>query len=581
MTAYLYVFVKERFEQELDHEMEIVGDLFRANTLNRLRVVEEIVENTALALSQGMDGPQRLGLLQEVVTKNKGDIYGMALAHVVEDNAPYYYRLGKAVKCVNLADRPYRYRQKPWFQDALSARTPQWSAAYWDADGGDILMSTYSVPICDDQGEVVAILTGDLSLEWLTDELNKPSYTNEHQRLLLTDHPSGMVLSGPEALKKTLQEVLDPIAQQEDRYAILSTPIAPTDWDVHVVFSQQKIQEKLNRVTYFILLFGLLGAVLIVICIYFIGTAVAKPLRYFADKVARIGQGQISTKIPYADRRDEIGTLARAFDTMQHELHDYIASVRESEIQKQRLASELAIGVKIQQALLPDLQLLKDERQVEIGAYLMPAKEVGGDLYDCFMIEPNKMCFFIGDVAGKGIPAALYMNGIRAYVRALVRQGKTPAEILGQINHDLSVNNALCMFATLVCGTLCTDTGVLSVANAGHEQPIIVRRDGRMTALSTSIYPAVAIMDNVVYIAKESVLQAGDTLFLYTDGVVDALDAQQECFGKDRLWALLAEGHNLPPTTLVETIRKSLETFTASLESFDDITLMAIRYKPI
>lgn len=581
VTTYVYVFIKERFERELAHEMRLVGDLFRANTFNRLRVVEEIVENTAIALSAIPTNQLRTALLQNVVAKNKGDIYGMALAKTTEVKAPYYYRDNTAnVRHVNLAEHVYQYREKVWFQGVMASRKPQWSPAYEDTHGGDALMSTYSFPIFDPQGNILEILTGDLSLEWLTGDLNEASETNEHQYLFLTDHQTGTLLSAPDAFTKTSSTILSDILQG-DKYDVLTIPIEETLWDVNVVFAHQKLQDKLNNVMYFILLLSVLGIALMLICIYFIGTAVAKPLRSFADSISQIGKGDINKKLPYSTRQDEIGTLSRAFKTMQHELNDYIASIKESEIQKQRFASEMAIGQKIQQALLPDLQVWKDDSRISIGGYLNPAKEVGGDLYDCFMTEPDKLYFFIGDVAGKGIPAALYMNGIRAYLRALAHQGKSPADIVGQINRELSVNNDLCMFATVVCGVLCRDTGALTVANAGHEQPFILRQGGYLAPLSTSIFPAVGIVDSVMYKAHESLLHSGDTLFLYTDGVLDALNPHNQPFGKDRLMALLADTQCLYPPTLVASVRKSLKNFTLTAEPFDDITVLAIQYKSI
>lgn len=579
VSGYLFLFVKARFEQELVHEMQLVGELFRANTVNRLRVVEEIVENTAIALGRLEMEKQRTDLLERIVTENQGDIYGMALANTQRDDAPYFYRDSSVagVNQMNLADSLYRYREKTWFQVVLKDGQAQWSPAYQDTNGGDALMSTYAVPITDQSGRVSAVLTGDLALAWFTKGLEDVTVPEDHQYLFLTARETGALLSGPPSLMK--DSVLFSRIVGGAEHQTLCIPIARTDWDVNVAFPRQLIEQKLHRVTFFIFLLSLLGIVLILICIYFIGTTMAKPLRLFTTYVRGFGKGNINQRFPYGSRKDEIGELSRAFTTMQSELNEYIAAIRRSETERQQIVSELAIGRQIQQSLLPNLHDWEKDPNLAITGFLSSAKEVGGDLYDCFLTGDNTLCFFIGDVSGKGIPAALYMNGIRAYIRALAHHRRSPAAIIEQINAELSRHNELCMFATMICGVLCTETGKLSIANAGHEPPIIIEGDGNLRVLSADISPAVAILDTAHYHTRTSVLNRGEMLFLYTDGVLDAVDKHGELFGKDRLFDLLANAGELESGGIIETVRKELECFTWAAEPFDDITLLGIQYK--
>ena len=252
----------------------------------------------------------------------------------------------------------------------------------------------------------------------------------------------------------------------------------------------------------------------------------------------------------------------------------YQDQVRES------LASELRVAHEIQRGMVPkDFAGLSFGLPIDVYALLEPAKEVGGDLYDVFPLGDGRVCIVLGDVSGKGIPAALFMAITATLLRATARHVQQPEKILSHVNQELSRDNATSMFVTLFCGVLDTRTGRLACASGGHTSPVLLRTGAPPRLLAGRTGTVVGIQTNLAFEPWEVQLEPGDALFLYTDGVTEAFDTSRHCFGEDRLLQALRET-GPDARAMVERVRNAVRAFAGGDPQSDDIALLAIRWLP-
>lgn len=252
---------------------------------------------------------------------------------------------------------------------------------------------------------------------------------------------------------------------------------------------------------------------------------------------------------------------------------------RAVEAEKQTIEGELKAAREIQMGIVPRLfPPFPDRKEVEINAVLEPAKEVGGDFYDFFLIDKNRLFFAIGDVSGKGVPASLFMAITLTLLRTTAMQGFTPGKILENVNDSLSRENATNMFVTVFCGILNLRTGTIEYGNAGHNPPFIVRKGGSIENLSGNESLVLAGMDDTPYKTMQASLGIGDTIFHYTDGVTEAMDREGNFYTEERLASSLKEIVGMSADQAVTTTLDKIHKFSAGADQSDDITIMAIRY---
>ena len=245
---------------------------------------------------------------------------------------------------------------------------------------------------------------------------------------------------------------------------------------------------------------------------------------------------------------------------------------------KQDLASELRVAQEIQRAIVPR-DFGWPGLPVEVHALIEPAKEVGGDLFDVFPLGQGRLCLVMGDVSGKGIPAALFMAVTATLLRATARHVQRPEEILSYVNQELARDNPTSMFVTLFVAILDTKTGRLSCASGGHTSPVLVRRGQAPQLLADRPGTVVGIQSNLSFEARELLLAPGDTLFLYTDGVTEAFDPERSCFGEERLLQALGQAE-ATPRQLVDGVLAAVRGFAGAAPQSDDIALLAVRWMP-
>ena len=253
---------------------------------------------------------------------------------------------------------------------------------------------------------------------------------------------------------------------------------------------------------------------------------------------------------------------------------------QKQQIENARIETELTMASSIQADMLPNIYpAFPDRPEFDIYATMEPAKEVGGDFYDFFLVDDDHLCMVMADVSGKGVPAALFMMASKIILANNAMMGKTPAQILTDTNAAICSNNREEMFVTVWLGILEISTGKLTAANAGHEYPVLMQAGGKFELIKDKHGFVIGGMDGVKYKEYELQLIPGSKLFLYTDGVPEATNAKNELFGKDRMLATLNENINASPDEMLKNIRYAVDGFVKDAEQFDDLTMLGMEYK--
>lgn len=313
--------------------------------------------------------------------------------------------------------------------------------------------------------------------------------------------------------------------------------------------------------------------------IYFISRTISRPIIRLTDTVKNTGEGDFDKKSDI-DSRDEIGDLARSFNRMQDELSHYMDNLKTATAEKERIGAELTLATRIQAAMLPNIYPAFPERQeFDIYASMDPAREVGGDFYDFFLIDDDHLCLIIADVSGKGVPAALFMMASRIILANNAKMGLSPSQILTNTNETICRNNREEMFVTVWLGILEISTGKLTAANAGHEFPVLMPGEGKFDFVKDKHGFVIGGMDGVKYKEYVLTLTPGSKLFLYTDGVPEATNAENELFGAERMLAALNENTAASPEEMLKNMRHSVDDFVKDAEQFDDLTMLGLEYK--
>ena len=276
----------------------------------------------------------------------------------------------------------------------------------------------------------------------------------------------------------------------------------------------------------------------------------------------------------------ELRLLADNVKRMADGVSTYMTNLKEATSEKERISTELSLATKIQFAMLPHkFPPFPDRTEFDLYAMMDPAREVGGDFYDFFMIDEDHLGLVMADVSGKGIPAALFMMVSKIILQSCAMLGKTPAEILTKTNDALCYDNQVNMFVTVWCGILEISTGKLTAANAGHEYPVLMQNGGEFSLYKDKHSFAVGGMEGILYKEYEIQLKPGDKLFLYTDGVPEATDKEEKMFGVERMLDTLNRNKTSDPCLLLKNVRSSVNAFAKGAEQFDDLTMMCLEYK--
>ena len=277
---------------------------------------------------------------------------------------------------------------------------------------------------------------------------------------------------------------------------------------------------------------------------------------------------------------DEIGQLAGSIDMMEEQIREYVENLTAVTAENKRIETELSLAARIQSNMLPNtFPAFPDRSDFDIFAYMTPAKEVGGDFYDFFLIDNTHLGIVIADVSGKGIPAALFMMASRIMIKNYAMTGMKPEEVLKVVNDQICSNNPEDMFVTVWLGILDLETGQLRASNAGHEYPIIKTPEGKFEILKDKHGFIIGGMKDSKYAGYDVSLSPGSILFLYTDGVTEATDKDNNFFGLESTVNALNSCADNAPAAYLRAAETAVKEFAGDAEQFDDLTMLCIEYK--
>jgi phosphoserine phosphatase RsbU/P len=317
----------------------------------------------------------------------------------------------------------------------------------------------------------------------------------------------------------------------------------------------------------------LLGSVIAI----FGARTISRPIADLIEMTRRIAGGDFTQRID-TRAKNEIGALAASFNGMTRRLAESIEHLKETTAAKERIESELQIAHEIQMSMVPKIfPPFPDRSEFDIFATLAPAKEVGGDFYDFFFIDDDHLCFAVGDVSGKGVPAALFMAVTKTLFKSTAENSGTPGEILARLNAEICRDNESCMFVTLFCGILNIRTGQVDYSNGGHNLPYHLHRDG-VNRLENLGGIALGLVEQTLYASGRMVLGPGEALLLYTDGVTEAMDSRERLYSEQRLAEFLASNRGSSPRQIVGDLARDVRSFAGAAPQSDDITALALRY---
>ena len=467
---------------------------------------------------------------------------------------PYALRTDTGVVCLQIAGESFDYTTDGFYKDIKEKKANSWVGPYDDIYL-EMRLVSYAVPIYEFTGDTVAVLGVDLDTESLGDTLNYRHIYPSSFDLLLTEE--GELIAGPadSTLRKEVEfvtslindstaerrlssngrsKVIDFDTRDRDGAVFVANMRGIPHWQIAVVCYDDEVYGSLMELRYRLLLLSLLAFGI---------------LLYLVRRFAK----------------DE-------------------EKLRSQALEQERIAGELHIASDIQQALLPEEEAsLKDIGDVQVEGRLIPAKAVGGDLYNAF-VRDGKLFFCIGDVSGKGIPSALIMAIIQALFRNIASREDNPSHIMKRLNETACRNNKANIFVTLFVGVLDLPTGHLHYCNAGHELPIMIRTQNSKAEISNlEAKPnlPVGLFEDFEYEMQTMQMQPGSALFLYTDGLTEARNAKGKLFGRDRVGQMIAEAGTTNPKQLVEAAIECWQKFIGETEQSDDLTLLALSYTPL
>ena len=602
IAGVVYFAVGEYMDDEAEQRFQIVVTRAYREVQRRLSEVYVANVNNVHEIERDVDDPDKLyDHLARIVRQNPY-IVSCGLLFIPDYYpekgrffVPFATRDTADVVSVMRIDSVYHdYVEEDWYVERMESDSADWVDPYFEnplltPHIAPRLLVTHAIPVHNREGRPVAVLCSDLSLEDMrNDMLQKVKQGKKHYEQN-EKHPSynciidrhGRYILHPDKdrmLKDTLDAGVTFKGQQGAVSAnidgvpswICYRNIRHVEWTVMMVVPEDLIQRHgrmLNIIILAVMVIGL--AAIYLFCRQQI-RKVTSPLHRFARSAEEVAKGNFNAPLPDIRDDDEIRQLRDSFGNMQQSLSQYIDELKTTTAQKSAIESELSIARNIQMSMLSTD--FPERPDLAIYAMLTPAKAVGGDLYD-FFLRGNSLYFCIGDVSGKGVPAALVMTSVCGAFRLLAESETEPVRIVSRMNDMMIRDSSMTIFVTFFAGVLDLDTGHLRYCNAGHKAPLVA---GQPLPVRSNL--PIGAMSDWKFEAQEADLAPGSTLFLYTDGLDEAEDAGRQQFGKARINAVM-QTTSPQPRTLIERMTQAVADFVGDTEQSDDLTMLAIQWK--
>ena len=562
ISAIQYRYTRGLLEEEL--EKSALQDLMTS----ALRIQEVVaraetgVTSQVWHIQRHLDDPDYMNTLVANMARDGGaNIVGAGIAF-----KPYFYpskgrlfevygrQTGDSLKVEQIASEKHDYTQKDFFQIAMKGDTVKWTLPYLDAEGAEAVVTSYGVPVRDERGEPVAALMVDMATDWVGEVVNQ-HHRNPSSFSLVMSGKGDLIaepddsLASPSLVRKIVEMVNDSTVERELKAKGMVTGFPFFDEERgesgHVYYAIKKNEPRWQMV---------------LVCY---------------DKEVF---GKLDDMRQYIMWMSLAGLLVLAVI-----IQLFVRSHRRllvTQMEQERIGSELRIAKEIQTQMLPQTNSVTRD-DVEVMGSLVPAREVGGDLFD-FFLRDEKLFFCIGDVSGKGVPSAMLMAVIHSLFRSASAHENNPARMMQVINETSCHGNEANMFVTLFIGVLDLPTGRLRYCNAGHDKPIMIdSQQSVINSLDAKPNLPVGLFADVKYMEHEYVLTAGSTLFLYTDGLTEARNGQHQLFRLERVKEVLGcFASESKPQVLLQTMTDAVNRFVEDAEQSDDLTMLAIHYTP-
>ena len=580
--------------------------------VSRVEDVLHSIEERTLALGEALsvlasrDDVADL-LLRRFVEGNR-DVYGGAIAWIPgargERRALYYHRPAEGeggLEAADLASDAYRFWERDWFKETTRSGQPLWTEPYLDRGGGEAWMVTFAVPFGTAGAAPAGVVTADVRLRRLDSivkgiELGRNGFglllsrsgfviaTSERGRL---DSEAPLLEQARPEARARLEPIVRSMRAGEPGFArvelqgypfrLTYRPLSRAGWSLAALYPEDEL---LAEVAWLRAVQGTLalgGLALLTLVVVLLSRRLTRPLIGLAASADAIARGDLDAPLPPVESRVEVGALALAFLRMRDSLKDYIRDLRETTAAKERLEGEIKVARRIQADMLPKPEAGGRGEGYELGATLVPARTVGGDLYDHFR-DGSRVFFLAGDVSGKGVAAALFMARAKTVFEAVASREGDPGAVLDRVNRSLCRDNEAGMFVTAAVGVLDLGTGDLDFALAGHEPPLLVPADRPPEPLRAEGGRVLGLIEESAFPVNRFRLRRGDAVVLYTDGVSEAQDRAGAFFGVERLVATAAGLRHATAPELTARVLEAVRGFAGEAPQSDDITILTLRY---
>ncbi len=500
----------------------------------------------------------------------------------------------------------YDYTTMDWYLVPRLLGRPYWTDPYFDEGAGNIIMCTYSKPLKDTEGKFIGVFTADLPIHWLSDKVNgiKP-YKSSYNLMVGKDASYIVHTDSARILRETIftatHNMEDTTVYHIGREMVAGhrgsvhfenddttsvafyTPIPTTGWSVAMVCPDRDIYQGTYNMAVVLITTLVVALLLLFLVMNYVIGRMTQPLHSFSESARRIAEGDFRAPLPQIKSKDEMLQLKESFRFMQTSLTDYIDRLKETTSAKERIESELNIAREIQMSMIPKIFPPYPHRQdIDIYAFMQPAKEVGGDLYD-FFLDGNKIYFAVGDVSGKGVPASLFMAVTRSIFRSIATSMGQPSAIITAMNNAMCDGNDANMFVTLFVGIMDLSTGEMVYCNAGHNPPVLMDQTGNVQLIDVAACTGlpVGVFEGFPYTDQTMSIGYGDKLVLYTDGLTEAENKKAELYGDDRLLHTLSRPgfKAMNVRDLLESLFADVEAHVAGAPQSDDLTIMVMEFR--
>ncbi len=493
----------------------------------------------------------------------------------------------------------FDYYDRPWYGLARKTGKVCFTDVYEDTYGRGYMI-TCAAPFFKADGDFAGVVCMDMLIDDLYDVLvDFDMLPGDEDYAFLVDSSGAAVSTqfrdrqmniitdksiNDEICINILNGVTDVSYNEVDSYYAYA-PIKGVGWKLVLHVPQTYIQTPVDNISNKMIgsiMMYLFVFVTLSFVIYWVvkdfARGLTEPLYMLRQDAKVISSGDLDHEIKVVTN-DEIGDLAVSFNHMAVSLKEYIANLTQVTAEKEKIGAELNVAAQIQSDMLPSIfPPFPEKKEFDLYATMDPAKEVGGDFYDFFLIDDDHLCMVMADVSGKGVPAALFMVITKTLIKNRGQLGGSPAEMLEYANEQLCVGNEAELFVTVWVAILEISTGKGVAANAGHEHPVLMRAGGEYELIKYKHSPAVATMEGIPFREHEFELHKGDRLFVYTDGVPEATNSDNELFGTDRMLKVLNANKDSSVDDTLVNMKKAMDEFVGEAPQFDDITMLVFNY---